>query len=121
MRTRCPRSQGAARLLYVRSHDDEFVLTGHRPPDFAGATEDLADVGVGLRVGEAGEFLGGRVEADEGVGAEVAQPDDVLVVDVDGVGLGTGAGELPLLPASGRGVVAPDLSGVPFAHPDVPG
>jgi hypothetical protein len=38
------------------------------------------------------ERLGHRIEADHRVGAEVAEPHDVTVVDEDGVGRGVFAG-----------------------------
>ena len=50
--------------------------------------------------------------------AEVAQPDDVAVVHVHGVGLRRCARQLPLAPAAVARVVPAELAGVPLAHPD---
>src|SRR5581483_9424121 len=96
---------------------DEGVGGGLGPPDLAGAAEELADVARLVGQGVGGEGLGGRIEADDGVGPEVRQPHPVAVVHVDGVGLGLVAGEAPFLPAPGGGVVAADLAGVPLADP----
>ena len=58
------------------------------------------------------------VEADDGVGAEVGEPDLVALVDVDGVGLRPRAGQLPGTPGAARRVVDADLAAIPLAHPD---
>src|SRR4029079_7877596 len=73
---------------------------------------------AGRRQRQDREALGPGIEADERVAAEVGQPDDVAIVDVDGVRLRGGAGELPLAPRLARGVVHADLAGVPLADPD---
>src|SRR5205823_1574057 len=83
--------------------------------------EKLTDRGVGLRVGIGRERLCARVEPDDGVRAEVGEPHDVLIVDVHGVGHRIRPGELPFPP--GRvatfGLELRDLTGIPFADPDV--
>src|SRR5581483_4834472 len=43
-------------------HHHQLVLAGFGAPDFTGAAEKLADVGVRFGEGEAVEALGGRVE-----------------------------------------------------------
>jgi hypothetical protein len=57
------------------------------PQQLAWPAEQLAHPPVGGRPREAVEPLAGRVEADQRVGAEVAEPHHVAVVDVDRVGL----------------------------------
>lgn len=99
--------------------DEEFVGGGGGGPDLAGAAEDLAEVRVGAGQGKGGKGFGGWVEADEGVGAEIGEPDDVLVVDVDGVGHGTAAGKFPFAPLVCAGVVHTELADVPFGDPDL--
>ena len=67
------------------------------------------------------ELLGGEVEADESVGAEVGEPDEVELVDVDGVGAGSDAGEGPFTPVLGAWIEAGELAGIPLADPDAAG
>ena len=114
------RSQAARGVSSRRSagaDDHELVGGGLGAPDLAGAAEQLAD-GRAAREAERRERLVVGVEADERVRAEVGEPDDVALVDVDGVGLRAGAGQPPLAPAARRRVVAADLAGVPLADPE---
>ena len=59
-----------------------------------------------------------RIEAEDRVAAEVAQPDLVAIVDVDRVGLGVVARQLPRAPGRLGGVVHRDVAAQPFADPD---
>src|SRR6185503_2514028 len=98
----------------------QLVLTRHRTPDLARATEQLADRGVGLRVWIRGELLGVRIESDDGVRAEVGEPHDVLVIDVHRVRHRV-AGELPLASSPSRSALRlehADLAGIPLTDPD---
>ena len=108
--SRSRRSIGSTRGRSASGGEAEPRKSGRRracprrlgAPDLAGAAEDLADVRVERqRTGEPRV----RVEAHQRVGAEVAQPDDVRVVDVDRVGLRLRAGQAPLAPAPRRRVV----------------
>lgn len=65
--------------------DDQLVGGGLCAPDLAGPAEALANVRgiVGQR--ERLELFGFGVETQHCVCAEVAHPDAILVVDVDGV------------------------------------
>src|SRR5262249_961593 len=58
-------------------------------------------------------------EPDDAAAAEVREPDDIAVVDVDRVGLRR-PGQAPLAPTPRRGVVARHLAGVPLADPQPP-
>src|SRR5690606_24294661 len=65
--------------------------------------------------------FGVRIEAHDGIGVEVGEPDLVVLVHPHRVGLGLAARQLPLTPriAFGcGGVVDADLAGHPFADPD---
>src|SRR6185295_8554951 len=61
------------------------VVAGFCAPGFAGPAQHLADLRAALAARERLEFLRGRVEADNGIGQEVGQPNLVLLVDIDGV------------------------------------
>src|SRR5262249_32286400 len=69
--------------------------------------------------GEAAEPLGLRIEAHDRVAAPFADPDLVVVVDINRIGLWPVAWQLPDLPGLALGVVAGDLAGVPLADPDL--
>src|SRR6185436_19484488 len=86
---------------------------------FAGPAEHLAHLRAALAAGERFERLGGGIEADDGVGQEIGEPDFVLFVDIDGITAAARvAGQEPRLPGLCRGIVAADLAGVPEAHPE---
>src|SRR5437763_608249 len=89
------------------------VHARHRAPHFVGAAEQLAHFGVGLAVAEALERLRCWIEAHQRVGGPFGEPDDVVLVYVDGVGLRAAAGELPLAPGSCDRIEAAQLAGVP--------
>src|SRR5688572_14473659 len=101
----------------TRTHDDELVEAGLGAPQLAGPTEQLPDVRRGARKLHARESLAPRVEVDEAVRAEVAEPDGVALVDVDRVRLRARAREPPLAPAPRGRVVPAELAGVPLADP----
>ena len=71
-------------------------------------------LGRGTRV----NHLGGRLEADECIGAEVGQPNGVALVDEDRVRHRARAGQAPLAPAARVRIVHAELAGVPLADPD---
>src|SRR5690606_21874508 len=75
------------------------------------------DRGVGAVAGEAVEGLGRGIETDDGVGAEIGQPDLVVLVDPHRVRARMFAGQLPRLPALAR-LVHAHLARVPLADPD---
>jgi hypothetical protein len=64
------------------------------------------------------EPLGARVEPHDGVRSKVAHPNDVAIVDVDGIRLGVRAQQPPFAPAASRRVEHPELPRVPLADPD---
>src|SRR3546814_1163768 len=64
-------------------------------------------------------FLSGLwIEAKDGIGAEVAEPDLVLRIDIDRIGTRPRAGQLPGPPVVGGWVVDADLAGIPLADPN---
>ena len=74
--------RGQSRTTTSRSVPDS------RAPDFARPAEHLAHRGAALVAREALEFFGRRIEAHDGVGEPVGDPDLVLVVDIDRVAAG---------------------------------
>jgi hypothetical protein len=65
-------------------HDHQLVDARGGAPDLAGTSEELTDVRTGIGKGQGSEGFGVGVEADEGVAAEIAQPDVVAFVDING-------------------------------------
>src|SRR5688572_188849 len=100
------------------SHDDELVDRRLGAPELAAAAELLPHCCSRARQPDGAEALRARIEADDRVRAEVGQPDDVAVVDVHRIWLRSRAGQAPLAPAPGCGVVHRHLPRVPLAHPD---
>src|SRR6266511_5165987 len=100
------------------THHDELVDAGFGAPDLTPPTEKLAHVGRRARQAHRGEPCGARVEADQRVGAEVAEPHDVARIDEDRIRLRARARELPFAPAAPPRIEHPELAGVPLAHPD---
>src|SRR5574341_2413316 len=79
---------------------------------------DLANVAGPAGDGERFELIRGRIEADDGVAAEITQPHDVAIIDENGVGGRICAGELPLSPPAAFRIIHSKLSRGPFADPD---
>src|SRR5262245_5845380 len=104
-----------------RAEDHEAIVARLRRPDLARPPQHLPDVRATLVARKHAERLRRRLEPDDRVGAEIAEPDDVALVDVDGVGPWAVAGQPPRLPRLGLGVVDADVTGVPFADPDATG
>src|SRR3989454_633595 len=96
----------------------EAVVARLRGPNLARPAEDLPDVRAPLVAREHLELLGGRLEADDRVGAEVAEPHDVLLVHVHGVRARALAGQPPRLPRLRPRIVHAHVAGVPLADPD---
>src|SRR5690349_2469228 len=109
----------AARNRLGRGDHHQAVESRFRAPDFAGAAEHLAHVGPGAIGRHAVELFADRIEAHEGIGAPVGQPDLVLVVDPNRIGMRIPR-QLPFAPAACGRIVHPDLTGVPVADPDPP-
>ncbi len=86
-------------------------------PHFAGPAEDLAHIGARFVTDESLEFFGRRIEAVDGVGRPIADPDLVLVVDIDGVAAVLALRQRPHLPRLVERIVAADFAAVPEAHP----
>src|SRR3970040_318331 len=85
----CWRTRGA-RVRASRSLkacDDNLVSAGLGAPDLAWSAEELAHLGGGAGQREGIERLLVGLEADQGVCAEVGEPDNVTFIDVHGVGL----------------------------------
>src|SRR5690606_23239260 len=131
-RRRAPRRPQAARprrraRVYLPGRtspgfDHRHVVgAGLGQPDLAGPAQDLAYTGAVPLAREDLELFGHRIEAHDGVGAEIAQPDLVLIVDIDGVRARSLARQAPRLPAVAGRVVDADLTGIPLADPDLAG
>ncbi len=114
----CSTCVGRGLMPSGRLGDDEPVGPGLRSPDFALTTEELADIRPGRWQAERLKALARGIEAHEGVGGEVGEPDEVGVVDVDGVRLRVVAGKPPFTLAVRARVVGGDLAGVPLADPE---
>src|SRR4051794_28014384 len=97
---------------------DHPVVARFAAPEFTRTAVELTHIGVGLVAREHVEPLGGRIEANDGVGGEVGEPDLVLVVHKDGVGAWALARQLPCLPRAIGGIVHRDMAAVPLADPD---
>ena len=70
-----------------------------------------------LLLGKLSNFSRHRVEAHDRIGQKIAEPDLVLVVDIDRVAAGAALRQRPHLPGLGDRIEAADLAGVPEAHP----
>src|SRR3954466_13367913 len=87
-------------------------------PDLAGPARKLTDAGVRRGVLQHLERLAGRVEADHRVRPEVGEPDGAVLSDVDGLGLGAAARQLPRAPGTRGWVVEAKLPHIPLADPE---
>src|SRR6185369_9758614 len=96
-------SSGDRALLRADHHQP--VGAGFRAPDFAGPAEQLPHLGVGAVAGKALEAFGLRIEAHDGIGAEIGQPHLVLVIDIDGIGFRPLARQAPAAPGVRRRIV----------------
>ena len=74
-------------MYAIRSYYDQPVDAGLGGPDLARPAQDLAHVRVRFVAREGLECLGRGIEADDRVGGPFAHPDDVLRIDIDGVGM----------------------------------
>src|SRR5207245_5066737 len=91
-----------SRALPAHADNDQLVDTRLGAPDLARPTVQLAHACCRARQGNRREALRLRVEAHERVRAEVAQPDGVVLVDIDRVWLRARTGKPPLAPAALR-------------------
>src|SRR5579859_16465 len=99
------------------AHDHQPIAARLAAPHLARTAIELADAGAALVARIGLEFLGGRIEALEGIVGPVGRPHDVLVVDIDRVGAGGALRHRIDLPGFARGVVAADAARGPEAHP----
>src|SRR5262249_33535962 len=104
-----------------RAEDHEAIVARLRRPDLARSSQHLPDIRATLVAREHTKRLRRGLEPDDRVGAEVAEPDHVALVDVDGVGAGAVARHPPGLPGLRLRVVHADVAGVPLADPDATG
>src|SRR6476659_5724425 len=74
-----------SRRRYRLDHD-EAVIAGFAAPGFAGSAVELAHIGARFVARECVELFRQGIEAQDRVGAEIGEPDLVLVVDIDGIG-----------------------------------
>ena len=114
------RPRGPGRRCQAGPDHRDVLGAAFRQPDLARSTEDLAHVRGLARKAEALELLGRRVEAQHRVGAEVADPDLVALVDIDRVGARVSPGSFRVRQVFSRRVVDRQVAAVPFADPDVP-
>src|SRR3990172_8979212 len=108
----------AFKLLSDCSNHDKFIRARLRSPHFAGSAQNLTD----LR-GGAGQFKNGkrfqvRIEAHESIRAKVAQPDPILIVHINRVGLRAVTRQFPLAPSIVAGVVHRYLARIPLTDPN---
>ena len=106
----------------LRKRDQSRTTTSRSVPDSApqtspGRPSSWRTEAPRLLLAEALEFLGHRVEAQDGVGEQIAEPDLVLVVDIDRVAAGFAPRQAPHFPGLGDRIEAADFAGVPEAHP----
>ena len=87
--------------------------------DLTVPSEELTDIRPGARQREDIKGLLLRIETHQRVRPEVAQPDLVQIVHVDGVRPRLIAGQTPFAPGTTGRRIARDLSHIPFAHPDI--
>ena len=93
--------------LACRSDHHQPIRAGFRQPDLSRAAKDLAHVGVGLGRRVAGEALGGGIEREDRIGPPIGDPDDIALIHVDGIGLGSVARQLPFAPGIRLRIVEP--------------
>src|SRR6266446_9120857 len=98
--------------------DEELVGAGFSTPDFALSACELPHAGVTVGQGEGLEFLGLGIEAQDRVRAPVADPHDIGLVDIDGVGLRPVARQAPARPGLGFAVVSEQVATVPAGDPE---
>src|SRR6267142_7289695 len=67
-----------------RLDHDETVISGFTAPGFAGPAVELAHIRARFVARERVELFGHGIEAHDRVGAEIGEPDLILVVDIDG-------------------------------------
>src|SRR5438034_1399878 len=113
-----PPRGGSSPCVRTQTSRSDAVVARLRGPDLARPAEDLPDVRAPPVAREHLELLGGRLEADDRVGAEVAEPHDVLLVHVHGVRARALAGQPPHLPRLRPRIVHAHVAGVPLADPD---
>src|SRR5882672_4188463 len=83
-----------------RLDHDETVISGFTAPGFAGPAVELAHIRARFVARERVELFGHGIEAHDRIGAEIGKPDLVLVVDINGVGAGIAARQLPGFPGT---------------------
>ena len=89
------------------------------PPQVSpGRPSSCRTLAPGLSLGKALNFSVDGIEAHDRVGAEIGEPDLVLVVDIDRIGARIVARQLPGLPGAVGGIVHRHVAAVPFADPD---
>ena len=108
---------GAVAAGLAGADHDQLVHAGLGPPHLAGPAQELAHVGRRARQGDDCEALGGEVEPTSALAAKSLSQGWSLS-STYGIGHRVRPGQLPLAPAAVGRVVAPELAGVPPAHPD---
>src|SRR5207245_5137769 len=104
---------------WMADHRD-VLGTALGQPDLARAAEDLAHRGARARQCEGLEALAARIEAQHRVGAEIAEPHGIELVDIHRIGLRRCAGQPPAAPGPRGRVVHRHLPAVPLADPQAP-
>src|SRR5688572_4223758 len=79
--------------------------------------QHLPHVGLRAVTRETFERLSCRIKADNGIGAEIRQPNLILLVYIDRIRFWGRAWKLPALPTVVRRIEDADLPGVPLANP----
>ena len=108
------------RLLFsVKAVDGQPIGAGLGGPDLARPPKHLADGCPWAWYEEGFERLLGGIEAQDRVGPEVADPEPVRLIHIDGISRRSGPWQLPFLPSTCGGIVLCDLTGFPFGYPEV--
>src|SRR5689334_20751982 len=87
-------------------------------PYLTRAAQQLADPDIAFLAGDPAELTRRRIEAQQGAGAEIAYPHDVMRIDVHAIGLRPAAGQPPCLPRVAGRVETRKLPGTELADPE---
>jgi hypothetical protein len=73
--------------LILLDHADEPVMCRIGAPHFARSTQQLADPDIAPLSGNTAELARGRIKTQQRPGAEIAHPDDVVLINIDPIRL----------------------------------
>src|SRR5258706_5846267 len=110
------RGRADARLC-ESANPHQAVIARFRAPHLARPPRELPHVRAAAVAWKRGEALACGIELDDRIGVEIGEPHLVALIDVDRIGAGALAWQMPLTPSAAGRVEHAHLARVPFADP----